>query len=125
MKPLGVPSDATEKLKERKKLEKEKQEQMEKMEKQKEEKEMRDQRLQQTDGMQGHAQLRESQHMMGAMGGNEQYQPEMYNATGFYMAPSFLPIHFAPPVQPTDAPEVASKLQERWQNIGQEYKLLA
>jgi hypothetical protein len=28
-------------------------------------------------------------------------------------------------VQPTDAPEVASKLQERWQNIGQEYKSLA
>ena len=126
MKPLGVPSDATEKLKERKKLEKEKQEKMEKQkEEEKEMKEMRYQRLhQQTRGVQGHVQPYESRHMMGAMGDSEQHQSEMY-ATGFHMAPSFLPIHFAPPVQPTDAPEVASKLQERWQNIGQEYKSLA
>lgn len=99
MKPmLGVSSDASEKLKERKKFEKEQQE--------KEDEKMRI-------NMQSY-----QNQSIGANAG--QWMESNFSEH----IPSFLPIHFAPPVQPLDAPEVASKLQERWQSIGQDYKKL-
>ena len=108
MKPmLGVEADATEKLKEKKRLR---------------EKQNQDanqfQRMAGIPGVQPGI-LPYGYH--GAMGNGEQW---LHATQGIQMAASYLPIHFAPPVQPTDAPEVASKLQERWQNIGQEYKIL-
>lgn len=101
MKPMGVTSDASEKLKERKKIEKEKEEQQEK---------------------ETYEKMRMRSYQNQSIGANAGQHWMESNLTEHI--PSFLPIHFAPPVQPLDAPEVASKLQERWQSIGQEYKKL-
>lgn len=122
MKPmLGVTPDATEKLKEKKRKErKEEREENEEGDKQSKEQDRQvvEMKLESLASQQ-------IQHMHSVAFNTEQsgLQGVQVAFEDVQVAPS-LPIHFAPPVQPTDAPEVASKLQERWQNIGQDYKLL-
>eukprot|EP00438_Fugacium_kawagutii_P036155 Skav228024 [mRNA] locus=scaffold1073:191577:200818:- [translate_table: standard] len=123
MKPmLGVSPDATEKLKEMKRKERDERDERENEE---EENQGRDKEVQREDRQE----LKLEQSLAKSQQTHSVAITEQSSLQGMQVAfedaqvaPSFLPIHFAPPVQPTDAPEVASKLQERWQNIGQDYK---